>query len=139
MTKSDMIFTIERETEALGFTLLTDTDQVRNAMTNLSNCTTLVLVNSLCRCSGSKARAALKTALTQIENKSITLLSVFDGVNDGAVKAFFSYVKPYPLSSPSIALFHKGELSLFLERHDIQSTAMTDLVENLSRVSSNFT
>ena len=47
---------------------------------------------------------------------------MFAGVDDEATVQAFAYTKPYPPSSPAIALFKEGALVHFVERHQIKGT-----------------
>ncbi|GIV36378.1 MAG: hypothetical protein KatS3mg032_0757 [Cyclobacteriaceae bacterium] len=48
------------------------------------------------------------------------LATVFAGADIEATQRAREYLKPYPPSSPSIALFKDGELVHFVERHHIE-------------------
>ena len=48
------------------------------------------------------------------------LVTVFAGVDDAAAEKVFEHTKPYPPSSPAIALFKDGALVYFMERHQIK-------------------
>jgi putative YphP/YqiW family bacilliredoxin len=48
------------------------------------------------------------------------LVTVFAGVDEHATAQVFEYTKPYPPSSPAIALFKDGTLVHFVERHQIK-------------------
>ena len=50
------------------------------------------------------------------------LITVFAGGDEAATAQAFVYTKPYPFSSPAIALFKDGTLVYFVERHQIKGT-----------------
>ena len=75
-------------------------------------------------------------ALAASSHQPDHLLTVFAGVDEHATAQVFEYTKPYPSSSPTIALFKDGGLVHFMERHQIKgippeiiATALQDALE----------
>ena len=82
--------------------------------------TVLLIVNSVCGCAAGKARPGVGAALTHSvrPDKAIT---VFAGADVEAVAHVRQTVLAnVPPSSPSMALFHNGELKYVLHRRDIE-------------------
>ena len=80
--------------------------------------TALIVVNSVCGCSAGSMRPALRMALDRVQPDAIG--QVFAGADLEATERARELFKPYPPSSPAIALFHDGELVFMLERGNIQ-------------------
>lgn len=80
--------------------------------------TALLVVNSVCGCSAGSMRPGLRMALEKVRPDAIG--QVFAGADLEATDRARELFKPYPPSSPAIALFHDGELVFMLERQHIQ-------------------
>jgi putative YphP/YqiW family bacilliredoxin len=89
--------------------------------------TALLVVNSVCGCSAGTMRPGLRMALEKIRPDAIG--QVFAGADLEATDRARELLKPYPPSSPAIALFHDGELVFMLERQHIQGQ-MPDRIAN---------
>jgi putative YphP/YqiW family bacilliredoxin len=112
-----------------GFTSLTSSDAVNEALSQEEG-TTLLVVNSVCGCAAANARPGAKMAL-QNEKKPDNLFTVFAGVDREATATAREHLLPYPPSSPSIALFKDGKLVHFLERHHIEGRSAEIIAQNL--------
>lgn len=112
-----------------GFESLSTVDSVDQALSNDSG-TTLLVVNSVCGCAAANARPGAKMALGA-EKKPDNLFTVFAGVDREATDRARDFLKPYPPSSPSIALFKDGQLVHFLERHHIEGRSASIIAQNL--------
>ena len=121
MHPKDLVLSIEEELMELGFDPLKTAAAVQEHMAEEQG-TTLLFVNSLCGCVGTGARLAIKKVLEKNSYQPEHLVTVFADVDEEAATEVFAYTKPYPLSSPAIALFKDGELVYFLERHQIKGT-----------------
>src|SRR5438874_9444406 len=77
--------------------------------------TLMVIVNSVCGCAAGKARPGVALAL-QHGVKPDHIATVFAGFDNDATDRAREYFAGYAPSSPSIALFHNGELVYMLER-----------------------
>ncbi len=93
---------------------------------------TLVVVNSVCGCAAGNARPAVGLALTH-GTLPQNLLTVFAGQDQEATARAREYIKGYPPSSPSIALFRDGELVLMLERGDIEGRPAPEIAGDMIR------
>ncbi len=112
-----------------GFEELTTVDEVDQAMNDKG--TTLVLINSVCGCSAGTARPGVLMAVQNAEKKPDHLRTSFAGFDGDAVAQLRTYLKPYPPSSPSIALFKDGKMVHFIERHMIEGRSADMIAANL--------
>lgn len=128
----NIVNTLEAEVTSLGFEALKTPQQVKNLFSQAEG-TMLAFVNSLCGCAGGAARAALQWALEQTARKPQRLVTVFGGIDQEATDLFFSFTKPFPASSPAIALFKDGMVVHFVERHHVQSSPMPELAKDLQK------
>lgn len=103
-----------------------DVDQVMDAKEG----TFLLVVNSVCGCAAANARPGAKMSLDG-EQKPDKLYTVFAGADTEATARARDYLKPYPPSSPSIALFKDGKLVHFIERHHIEGRSAEIIAANL--------
>ncbi len=113
-----------------GFTPLNTGDEVTEVMDSAEG-TQLIVVNSVCGCAAGNARPGAKQALNIAEKHPDQLLTVFAGVDKEATAKAREYMKPYPPSSPSIALFKDGKLVHMLERHHIEGHSAEMIANNL--------
>ena len=90
----------------------------------------LLVVNSVCGCAAGNARPGVALAL---QNKVIpdNLVTVFAGVDHEATAKAREYVKGYPPSSPSVALFKDGNIVTMLERHQIEGVSVQEIATKL--------
>lgn len=93
--------------------------------------TTLVMINSVCGCSAGTARPGVLSAVTGTGKKPNYLTTSFAGFDLDAVKAVREHLKPYPPSSPAIALFKNGQLVHYIERHQIEGRSASMISDNL--------
>lgn len=117
------------ELNNIGFESLTTPDAVENVLENQEG-TALLVVNSVCGCAAANARPGVAYSLAGAKRPE-KLLTVFAGVDKGAVDKAREYLLPYPPSSPSIALFKDGRLVHFLERHHIEGRSADIIAANL--------
>ncbi len=103
----------------LGFTELTTPEEVDSHLTDKEG-TQLLVVNSICGCAAGKARPGIADALRK-GPKPDRLSTVFAGYHVEATTRAREYLKPFPPSSPSVALLRDGKLVFMLERHQIEN------------------
>jgi putative YphP/YqiW family bacilliredoxin len=125
-----MVAPIREDLTSAGFEQLMTPEEVDNVLASKDG-TVLVAINSVCGCAASKARPALKMAVTSADKKPAKLVTVFAGMEGEAVSKAREYMLPYPPSSPSIALFKNGELVHMIERHHIEGNDLVRIVDNL--------
>ncbi|MBC6696873.1 BrxA/BrxB family bacilliredoxin [Hymenobacter sp. BT190] len=125
-----MVAPIRQDLTEAGFEQLMTPEEV-DAVLNEQSGTVLVAVNSVCGCAASKARPALKMAVSSSDKKPAKLVTVFAGMETEAVAKVREHLLPYPPSSPSIALFKDGELVHMIERYHIEGNDLMRIVNNL--------
>ncbi len=125
-----MVAPIRQDLTEAGFEQLMTPEEV-DAVLNEQSGTVLVAVNSVCGCAASKARPALKMAVSSSDKKPMKLVTVFAGMETDAVAKVREHLLPYPPSSPSIALFKNGELVHMIERYHIEGNDLMRIVNNL--------
>ena len=119
------------ETVGIGLTELTTVAEVDAALGNPGG-TVLVLVNSVCGCAAGVARPAVKIALGHGVTPTAAY-SVFAGQDADATQRARSYFgEEYQPSSPSMALFHDGEVVTMLHRHMIEGRTPEDIAADLT-------
>lgn len=118
---------------AVGFSELLSPSDVENAIMNNLDKTVLIMINSVCGCAAGSARPGVSFAL-QNEIIPDKLYTVFAGQERDAVDKVRDYIKGFPPSSPSIALFKNGELLYFMRRLDIEGFTAEHIANNLKQV-----
>ncbi|NNG26827.1 MAG: BrxA/BrxB family bacilliredoxin [Ignavibacteriaceae bacterium] len=113
---------------AVGFAELLSKEEVKSAINNNDDKTTLVMINSVCGCAAGSARPGISLAL---QNNMIPdkLFTGFAGQEKEAVEKIREYVGGFPPSSPSVALFKNGKLIHFMQRHEIEGKAPEEISE----------
>ena len=119
MYPETLVIPIEAELTEAGFTALKTAQEVTGHFTNHAG-TTLLVINSMCGCAGPDTRLGVIQALEASENKPQHLVTIFAGVDEEAIVQAQEYIKPYPCSSPAIALISNGSVVHFIERHQIK-------------------
>ncbi len=133
MYDQDAVQPMRDELLAVGFEELLTPENVDNAINNNDDKTVLVIINSVCGCAAGSARPGVSLAL---QNKSIPdkLYTGFAGQERDAVDRIRQYIKGYPPSSPSIALFKNGELVHFIPRLNIEGYTAEQIANTLKEV-----
>jgi putative YphP/YqiW family bacilliredoxin len=105
-------------------------EQVEEAVSKSSG-TLMIVVNSVCGCAAGKARPGVAQALKHqiVPDQMIT---VFAGADVEATERAREYMKPYPPSSPSIALFRDGKLVYMMERRHIEGRDANQIASELT-------
>jgi putative YphP/YqiW family bacilliredoxin len=93
--------------------------------------TTLIVVNSVCGCAGGSARPGVALALKHAV-KPDQLATVFAGQDAEATGRAREHFKPFPPSSPSIALLKDGKVVHMIERKDIEGRQPQDVAKTLT-------
>ena len=114
---------------SVGFIEMTPPEEVEKIL-NKREGTVLVMVNSVCGCAAGNARPAVKLAST-FRPKADVFATVFAGQDTAATEKAREYMKPFPPSSPSIALFKDGQLVHFIERHHIEGRSSHMIADNI--------
>ncbi|WP_337866904.1 BrxA/BrxB family bacilliredoxin [Ignavibacterium sp.] len=118
---------------AVGFTELLTPEDVEKAINVKDDKTVLVMINSVCGCAAGSARPGVSLALQNdiIPDK---LYTGFAGQERDAVDRIRQYIKGFPPSSPSVALFKNGELLYFMRRMDIEGYTAEQIANTLIQV-----
>jgi putative YphP/YqiW family bacilliredoxin len=119
-----------QELHEAGFQSLRSAEAVENVL-DAKEGTVLVVVNSVCGCAARNARPAAVLSTQDGAQKPDKFVTVFAGVDGGAVQKAREYFLPYPPSSPSIALFKNGQLVHFIERHKIEGRNALEIAADL--------
>ncbi len=114
---------------AVGVKELTSPAEV-DALLSRREGTALVVVNSVCGCAAGGARPGVALALQNAVIPDVCA-TVFAGVDREATQRARDYIKGYPPSSPSVALFKEGKVVFMLERHDIEGYSPEAIAEKL--------
>lgn len=128
----NMVAPMWKELADIGVQPLTTADEVDKELAKTEG-TVLLVVNSVCGCAAGNARPGAALAL---QNDLIpdNLYTVFAGVDLEATEKARFYIKGYPPSSPSIALFKNGQVAYMLERHAIEGSAVPEIAAKLKQV-----
>ncbi len=103
-----------------------------DALLRSGNGTVMVMINSMCGCAAGRARPGVALALKHsvLPDK---LATVFAGGDIEATARVRDYIKGYPPSSPSVALFRDGELVFILERYQIEGRDAGEIARLLTK------
>ena len=129
MYPEEIVLPMKEELTDNGFTELLTSQDVEEQLKKQG--TTLVMINSVCGCSGGSARPGVLMAVANASKKPDFLTTSFAGFDIEAIKTLRQHLLPYPPSSPSIALFKDGELVHFIERHQIEGRPAQLIAHNL--------
>jgi len=93
--------------------------------------TLMMVINSMCGCAAGRARPGIALALQHpvLPDKVAT---VFAGGDIEATVRVRQYLKDYPPSSPSVALFRDGKVVYMLHRHQIENREAQDIARSLT-------
>lgn len=136
MYPPELVAPMKEDLTSVGFKELTTAEDVENILAK-KECTTFLIVNSVCGCAAGAARPAVKTAIKN-EKLPDNLVTVFAGVDKDATDKARSFTAPYPPSSPSMAMFKDGKLVHFVERHQIEGNNAETIATHLKQVFDHF-
>jgi putative YphP/YqiW family bacilliredoxin len=133
MYDQDAVQPMRDELIAVGFEELKTPEEVDAAINVINNKTVLVIINSVCGCAAGSARPGISLALQNdiIPDK---FYCGFAGQERDAVDRIRQFIKNFPPSSPSIALFKNGELIHFVPRINIEGYSAEQIAANLKNV-----
>ncbi len=115
---------------AVGFKELLTTQDVDDAINVNDDQVVLVMINSVCGCAAGSARPGVSLSL-QHNVIPDRLVTGFAGQEREAVDRVRQYIKGYPPSSPSIAIFKNGQLMYFMQRYNIEGRSAEDIASDL--------
>jgi putative YphP/YqiW family bacilliredoxin len=129
MYPQEIVLPMKEELTENGFSELLTSDAVEAQLKKQG--TTLIMINSVCGCSAGSARPGVLMAVANSKNKPDFLTTSFAGFDIEAVNTLRHHLRPFPPSSPSIALFKDGQLVHFIERHQIEGRPAQMIAHNL--------
>ena len=94
--------------------------------------TVLVVVNSVCGCAAGKARPAVGMALNNPARPDRAITVFAGGDVDATEHLRDEYLKEYPPSSPSMAIFQDGKPVFYLHRHEIERRQAPEIAQILA-------
>jgi putative YphP/YqiW family bacilliredoxin len=124
-----MVAPMREDLVRVGFSELRTPEDVDTVLGNETR-TTLVVVNSVCGCAAAMMRPAVYLSL-QGDKKPEVLTTVFAGQDMAATDRTRDFITGYPPSSPAVALFKDGELTYFMERHQIEGRPPEEIAADL--------
>ncbi len=128
MYPAEIVLPMKEELTAVGFENLDTAEKVDEFLSRKGSA--LIIVNSVCGCAASNARPAVVASLKGAD-KPDHIGTVFAGFDIEATAKAREYMMPFPPSSPSVALFHDGEIVHMLERHHIEGRPAQMIADNL--------
>jgi putative YphP/YqiW family bacilliredoxin len=129
MYPEEIVIPMKEELTENGFTELLTANDVEQVLGEKG--TTLVMINSVCGCSAGTARPGVVLAIHNGKNKPDHITTSFAGFDIEAVNKLREHLRPYPPSSPAIALFKDGQLVHMIERHMIEGRSAQMIADNL--------
>jgi len=130
MYEESLVKPLRQELTRLGIAELKTAAEVDAAIKDKSG-TLMIVVNSVCGCAGGAARPGVALAL-QHKNLPDRTATVFAGQDAEATARARDHFRPYPPSSPSIALLKDGKVVAMLERKDIEGRMPQDVARQLT-------
>ena len=125
----EMCAPMREDLTSVGFVELRTPESVEELLDRKEG-TVLLIVNSVCGCAAGNARPAVK--MTKNFNPKVDIFAtVFAGQDIGATAKAREYMRPFPPSSPSIAVFKDGKLVHCIERHHIEGRSADMIADNL--------
>jgi putative YphP/YqiW family bacilliredoxin len=129
MYPEELVIPMKEELTENGFREMKTPEEVIDQLN--SKGTTLVMINSVCGCSAGTARPGVLMAVHNTTKKPDHLTTSFAGFDVDAVSTLREKLKPYPPSSPAVALFKDGQLVHMIERHHIEGRSAQMIAHNL--------
>lgn len=99
--------------------------------------TVLMVINSMCGCAAGRARPGVALSLKHSVLPD-RVATVFAGGDIEATARVREYLKDYPPSSPSVALFRDGQPVFMLHRHQIENRDAADIAKSLTEAFDQF-
>ena len=129
MYPEEIVIPMKEELTENGFSEMKTPEEVIKQLETKG--TTLVVINSVCGCSAGTARPGVLMAVHNTTRKPDHLTTSFAGFDVDAVRTLRERLKPYPPSSPAVALFKDGQLVHMIERHHIEGRSAQMIAHNL--------
>ncbi len=119
----------------IGVKELTTPEEVENWFSSLKD--GILIFNSMCGCTGSVARAAIRIAVEN-SDKRVSMASVFAGQDIEATKTARDKISELPPSSPSIVFFKNGKVAYFMKREEIQGRPEEEVADTIKELIEKF-
>jgi putative YphP/YqiW family bacilliredoxin len=129
MYPEQIVIPMKEELTENGFSELLTSSEVDAQLAKQG--TTLIMINSVCGCSAGSARPGVLMAVANAKHKPDFLTTSFAGFDIEAINKLREHLRPFPPSSPAIALFKDGQLVHFIERHQIEGRPAQMIANNL--------
>ena len=136
MYPEEIVTPMRKELTSLGFIEMRTSGEVDKFLSDQDG-TTLLVINSVCGCAAGNARPGVRMALGN-NKKPDHLVTVFAGQDGEATVQARTYLKGYPPSSPSMALFRDGQLVHMIPRLEIEGRMPEQVAANLKNAFDNF-
>ena len=110
----------------------TRTQEAVDEILKPGNGTVMMVINSICGCAAGRARPGIAKALKHpvLPDKVGT---VFAGGDIEATNRLRDYLKDYPPSSPSVAIFRDGKPVFVLQRYQIENREAYEIAQSLTK------
>ena len=92
----------------------------------------MIVINSMCGCAAGRARPGVALAL-QHSTLPVKVATVFAGGDLEATARVREYLKDYPASSPSVALFKEGKPIFMMHRYQIENCEADQIAGSLKK------
>ena len=92
----------------------------------------MIVINSMCGCAAGRARPGVALAL-QHSTLPVKVATVFAGGDLEATARVREYLKDYPASSPSVALFKEGKPIFMMHRYQIENGETDQIAGSLKK------
>ena len=92
----------------------------------------MIVINSMCGCAAGRARPGVALAL-QHSTLPAKVATVFAGGDLEATARVREYLKDYPPSSPSVALFKEGKPIFMMHRYQIENCEADQIAGSLKK------
>ena len=92
----------------------------------------MIVINSMCGCAAGRARPGVALAL-QHSTLPAKVATVFAGGDLEATARVREYLKDYPPSSPSVALFKEGKPIFMMHRYQIENGEADQIAGSLKK------
>ena len=127
----EFIEPMRKELTRLGV-IETRTPEEVEMMLAPGNGTVMMVINSMCGCAAGGARPGIALALRHSVLPD-TVATVFAGGDIEATARVREYLKDYPPSSPSVALFQDGKPVFMLHRYQIEGRDPASIAASLTQ------
>jgi putative YphP/YqiW family bacilliredoxin len=115
----------------------TRTSEAVDALLGQHTGTVMMVINSMCGCAAGRARPGIALSLKHAVLPD-QVATVFAGGDLEATARVREYLRDYPPSSPSVALFRDGQPVFMLQRHQIEHRDATEIAKSLTEAFDQF-